>query len=76
MYKQIIDKIKPNLEKAIAYFKEELAALRTGRATPALIENIEVDFHRILIRLTSLNHLTILIHLNRHNLNYHNLSHD
>ncbi len=43
MYKQIIDKIKPNLEKAIAYFKEELAALRTGRATPALIENIEVE---------------------------------
>ncbi|MDD2731147.1 MAG: ribosome recycling factor [Candidatus Portnoybacteria bacterium] len=47
MYKQIIDKIKPNLEKAIAHFKEELAALRTGRATPALIENIEVECYGV-----------------------------
>ncbi len=47
MYKLIIDKIKPNLEKAIAHFKEELAALRTGRATPALIENIEVECYGV-----------------------------
>jgi len=42
-YKDIIQKIKPGLEKATAHFKEELGAFRTGRATPALIENVEVE---------------------------------
>jgi len=43
MYKEIINKIKPNLERAIEKFKEELGSLRTGRATPALIETVEVE---------------------------------
>lgn len=43
MYKQIIDKIKPNLEKALAKLKEELGSVRSGRATPALIETVEVE---------------------------------
>ena len=43
MYKQIIDKIKPDLEKSMAHFKEEMGTLRTGRATSALIETVEVD---------------------------------
>ncbi|MBU2036886.1 ribosome recycling factor [Patescibacteria group bacterium] len=43
MYKQIIDKIKPDIEKTMAHFKEEMGALRTGRATPALIETVEVE---------------------------------
>ncbi|HRY52610.1 MAG TPA: ribosome recycling factor [Candidatus Portnoybacteria bacterium] len=43
MYKEIINRIKPELEKAMAHFKEEMGALRTGRATPALIETVEVE---------------------------------
>jgi len=43
MYKDIINKIKPGLENALLHFKEELGALRTGRATPALIETVEVE---------------------------------
>jgi len=43
MYKIIIDKIKPDLEKVLNHFREEMGALRTGRATPALIETVEVD---------------------------------
>jgi ribosome recycling factor len=43
MYKDIINKIKPDLEKAIVRLKEEMGALRTGRATPALIETVEVE---------------------------------
>jgi len=43
MYKTIIDKIKPDLERSITHFKEEMGALRTGRATPALIETVEVE---------------------------------
>mgnify|MGYP001449184930 FL=1 len=43
MYKEIINKIKPGLERAVEHFKEELGALRTGRATPALVETVEVE---------------------------------
>lgn len=43
MYQQIILKIKPNLEKTLAHLKEEVGALRTGRATPALVENVMVE---------------------------------
>ena len=43
MYKDIINKIKPDLEKSLAHFKEEMGTLRTGRATAALIETVEVE---------------------------------
>ncbi len=43
MYQKIIDKIKPELDKALDYFKGEVAKLRTSRATPSLVEDIEVD---------------------------------
>ncbi len=39
----IIESKKPELENAITRFKEELAKLRTGRANPALVENILVE---------------------------------
>ncbi len=43
MYKKIINKIKPKLEKTVEYFKSELTSLQIGRATPGLIENLEVE---------------------------------
>ncbi|MEK7160583.1 MAG: ribosome recycling factor [Patescibacteria group bacterium] len=43
MYQDIIKKIKPELEKRINNLKEEMGTLRTGRATPALIETVEVE---------------------------------
>lgn len=43
MDKGIIEKIKPGLEKTIDYLKQELAGLQTGRATPSLLENLEVE---------------------------------
>jgi len=43
MYQEIINKIKPQLEKTIDYLKNELAALQVGRATPSLLENLEVE---------------------------------
>jgi len=42
-YKEIIDKIKPELEKTIKFFEGELQKLRTSRASPSLVEDIEVD---------------------------------
>lgn len=43
MYKQIIDKIKPDLDKGIDFLKEEFMKIRAGRANPSLVEDIKVD---------------------------------
>ena len=43
MYQEIIDKIKPNLDRTIEYLRSELAGLQAGRATSSLIENLEIE---------------------------------
>jgi len=41
-YKKIIEKIKPELEKVINFFKGELQKIKTSRASPSLVEGILV----------------------------------
>lgn len=43
MYKQLIDNLKPELEKAMEFLKKELVKIKTSRATPAMVEDIMVD---------------------------------
>ena len=43
MYKEIINKIKPEMEKVAAFLDGELAKIRTGRANPSLVEDVVVD---------------------------------
>lgn len=38
-----LDDAKPQFQKAIEHLEDDLRGLRTGRATPALVENIEVE---------------------------------
>lgn len=33
------------MEKAVEFFSKELTAVRTGRANPALVENIKIDYY-------------------------------
>lgn len=42
-YKEIINNIKPELDKVIAFLDRELAKVRTGRASPSLVEDIVCD---------------------------------
>ncbi|MCD6225739.1 ribosome recycling factor [bacterium] len=39
------EKIRQQMEEVIELFKEDIATIRTGRATPALIENISVSVY-------------------------------
>lgn len=39
----IVDSSKEQFQKAIEYLKQDISTLRTGRATPALVEDIIVD---------------------------------
>lgn len=43
MYKEIIQKIKPELDKVITFLERELLKLRTSRASPALVEDVVVE---------------------------------
>jgi ribosome recycling factor len=43
-YKEIIDKVKPELDKVVNFLDRELAQIRTSRASPALVENIVVEY--------------------------------
>ncbi|MDI6592048.1 MAG: ribosome recycling factor [Patescibacteria group bacterium] len=42
-YKDIINKIRPELDKVIAFLERELLKIRTSRATPSLVEDILVE---------------------------------
>ncbi len=45
MYQKIIESKKEQMDKAIERFKDEMLKIRTGRANPALIEDLMVDYY-------------------------------
>lgn len=55
---EFIDSFKPNFEKAVERFKNEISSLRVGRASPALVENIKVDSYGTLTPLVHLASIT------------------
>ena len=42
-YKEFIDNVKPEFEKAFKFLEGEISKIRTSHASPALVEDIEVD---------------------------------
>ncbi len=42
-YKEIIKKIEPELDKTFNFLEREMAKIRTGAASPSLVEDITVD---------------------------------
>lgn len=42
-YKEFIDKAKPEFDKALKFLEGELSKIRTSRAAPSLVEDIEVS---------------------------------
>ena len=45
MYKQIVDSKKIDLELAMEHLNTEMGKIRTGRANPALVEGLIVDYY-------------------------------
>ncbi|MED5405374.1 MAG: ribosome recycling factor, partial [Chloroflexota bacterium] len=41
----VLSEVSTKMDRAVEAFKRDLTQLRTGRATPALVENIEVDYY-------------------------------
>jgi len=42
-YRKIIEKIKPEMERAVKAFEEEVKTIRSSRASPELVENLQVE---------------------------------
>jgi len=42
-YKEFIDKVKPEFEKSFRFLTTELDKVRTSRATPSLVEDVQVS---------------------------------
>jgi ribosome recycling factor len=59
MYKEIIEKIKPELEKVINFLERELQKIKTSRASPSLVEDIEVECFGQKFRLSQLAAISI-----------------
>lgn len=47
MIEQILIDADSKMQKAVDALTRDLAAIRTGRATPALVEHIRVDYHGV-----------------------------
>lgn len=47
MYSQVIDKLKKDLDSVIESLIEDFNAIRAGRANPALVDMIMVDYHGV-----------------------------
>ena len=41
----VLSEVSTKMNRAVDAFKRDLTQLRTGRATPALVENIDVDYY-------------------------------
>jgi ribosome recycling factor len=42
---KLLKEMNAHMDKTVALFKEELATIRTGKASPALVENLTVDYY-------------------------------
>lgn len=43
-HKEFIDKVRPEFEKALKFLEQEMAKIRTSRASPSLVEDIEINY--------------------------------
>lgn len=55
-----ITPFKQQMEKAVAYLESEFKSLQVGRATPALIENIDVEASYGMMKINQVGHITTM----------------
>lgn len=57
--KQIINAMKKQMDDAINYFLKELRSMRTGRASPSLVEDLKIEYHGSIVPLKSLASISV-----------------
>jgi len=59
MIEQIIAEINGKMQKAVEALSRDLATIRTGRASPALVEHIKADYHGVLTQINQLASISV-----------------
>src|SRR4030043_1043442 len=59
MIEQILTEINSKMQKAVDALKRDLAGIRTGRASPALVEHIKADYHGVLTPINQMASISI-----------------
>lgn len=59
MIEQALKDIDSKMQKTINALTHELATIRTGRASPALVDNLKVDYHGVLTPLNQIASISI-----------------
>lgn len=60
MNNQFIDDAKDRMDKSIEAFRSEIAKIRTGKATTALLDGIKVDYYGTITPLNQVGNLSVL----------------
>lgn len=55
---KLVEQLMDKMDKAIDHMKVEFAAVRTGKASPALVENIQIDYYGTTVKLKELAGIT------------------
>jgi len=57
---EIRTNVESKMEQSIAAFKNNLAKVRTGRANPALLDNVHVDYYGSMVPLSQVANLSLI----------------
>ena len=60
MIDEEIKKMTGAMEKTLEHFREEIASLRTGRATPSLVDSVSVEYYGQNMKINQLANISVL----------------
>jgi ribosome recycling factor len=58
-YASLIDALRQRTEKTLKHLKEQLGSIRTGRASPTLVDTIRVDYYGTATPLHQIAHISV-----------------
>ncbi|MCS6966536.1 MAG: ribosome recycling factor [Candidatus Kapabacteria bacterium] len=56
---EVLTRTREHMAKTLEHFQQQLARLRTGRATPALIEHIRIEYYGVPTPITQVGTITV-----------------
>lgn len=56
---QVLNDLKAKIEKTVKHVKDQLAGIRTGRASPALVDTVRVDYYGTPTPLQQMAHISV-----------------
>ena len=59
MINELFNDVKDRMNKAIDHYRQEVAAIRTGRATTSILDGIKVDYYGNPTPLNNIAHITV-----------------